>query len=165
MKRTLVLIRHAKSDRDLPWPDDFSRPLSMRGTHDAVRLAPMVLERIERPTVVLSSPAVRALSTASIFCRGMDGGHALLQVLPQLYHATPQAMAQVLSTLADDCRTVLLFAHEPGLSALVSMLRTEPLHHLPTCGAVGLGLHGSTWAVAMGAMAEPLFHITPKKTG
>ena len=162
MKRTLVLIRHAKSDRDQPWPDDFSRPLSMRGTHDAVRLAPEVVAAIPPVSLVLSSPAVRALSAATIFSRSIQDGHALLQLRPELYHATPRVMLNVLSSVADSRSCVLLFAHEPGLSGLVTKLRTEPLDHLPTCGAVGLGLVGATWAEALRGPAEHLFHITPK---
>ncbi len=162
MKRTLVLIRHAKSDRELPWPDDFSRPLSMRGTHDAVYMAPEVVAHIPPAPVILSSPAVRALSTATIFSQHIKDGHALLQLRPELYHATPQVMLHVLAGVADSCSCVLLFAHEPGLSGLVTMLRTEPMHHLSTCGAVGLSLQGTTWADALRGKAGHLFHITPK---
>ena len=64
MKRTLVMIRHAKSSWANPLQSDFERPLNERGQHDA----PMMGERLKTlnimPDLVIASPAKRAKQTA-----------------------------------------------------------------------------------------------------
>ncbi len=63
--KTIYLIRHAKSDWDNPLLQDIERPLNERGYADANVMG----TRLKTPGLIISSPAVRALSTALIFAR------------------------------------------------------------------------------------------------
>ena len=56
-KRTLVLMRHAKSSWETDDPD-LERPLSARGERDAEAAGRLLAERGLAPDVVLLSPAV-----------------------------------------------------------------------------------------------------------
>ena len=67
--RSLTIVRHAKSS----WKDrglsDRERPLNKRGERDAPIMAKRVAETGIRPSQIISSPAVRAWTTAKIFAR------------------------------------------------------------------------------------------------
>ena len=64
--KTLTIFRHAKSSWDFPDLTDHDRPLNKRGERDA----PVMAERLQtagvRPSLILSSPAVRAWRTAKM---------------------------------------------------------------------------------------------------
>ncbi len=68
--KTLHLLRHAWSSRDDASLPDRERPLEARGERDAARMSKRWSQRIEKPELILSSPAVRALATARIIARG-----------------------------------------------------------------------------------------------
>jgi phosphohistidine phosphatase len=65
MKR-LMLMRHAKSSWDQPDLPDFDRPLNKRGKRDAPLMARRLCELGEKPDLILSSPAERAIRTAMV---------------------------------------------------------------------------------------------------
>ena len=64
--KTLILVRHAKSD----WPentDDFDRPLAESGLQDAVKMSNFLKNQNITIDKMVSSPALRALNTCEIF--------------------------------------------------------------------------------------------------
>ena len=63
----LTLVRHAKSSWDNPALADFDRPLNARGERDAPRMAQHVRRALGIPDRIVSSPALRALTTARVF--------------------------------------------------------------------------------------------------
>lgn len=69
--KTLYLIRHAKSSWNIPSLSDIDRPLNERGYNDA-HIMSNRLCKPKNSTVIITSPAIRALSTALIFARICD---------------------------------------------------------------------------------------------
>jgi phosphohistidine phosphatase len=63
--RRLTLVRHAKSDWSLPGQQDWDRALNRRGQRDAPEMARRLRGRRLKPDLVLTSPAVRAVTTAN----------------------------------------------------------------------------------------------------
>jgi phosphohistidine phosphatase SixA len=75
--KTLFLVRHAKSSRDDLSLPDRDRPLDDRGKQDAPKMGKRLAKRDVRPDLLLSSPALRALTTAQVMaeelgCKGKD---------------------------------------------------------------------------------------------
>ena len=70
--KTLYLIRHAKSDRSIGELSDIDRPLNQRGYNDAHKMSLILKDKKIIPDLIISSPAIRALSTALIFCRNLN---------------------------------------------------------------------------------------------
>ena len=64
--KTLILVRHAKSS----WKDtnlnDIQRPLNKRGNRDAPLMGEHMAKHNIIPEVILSSPGLRALTTARL---------------------------------------------------------------------------------------------------
>lgn len=65
--KTLILVRHAKSDWGNPDLDDFDRPLNGRGKSDAPVMAHRLLDKKVKIDAFIASPAKRARKTAAIF--------------------------------------------------------------------------------------------------
>ena len=67
----LLVLRHAIAfPRDSKrWPDDAERPLTMEGVKRARRAAAGLKRIAKRPTLVLTSPLVRARDTEAIFAQ------------------------------------------------------------------------------------------------
>ena len=72
MKRTLLLVRHAKSSWDDVALPDKERPLADRGKRDAPMMGKRLAKRQVKPDLILTSPARRALSTAEIIAKELN---------------------------------------------------------------------------------------------
>lgn len=121
MSRTLVVMRHAKSS----WKTndaDLLRPLSGRGTRDAVVAGQRLAGT--RFDLVLVSPAARTRQTWD--CLSMAGVSAAeVRVEDDLYHAWTQQVIEVLAAVPDEAHKVLLIGHEPTVSDLVLTLASD----------------------------------------
>ena len=120
--KTLVIVHHAKSS----WKDlslsDHQRPLNKRGKRDAplmgARLAQWGLP-VDR---VISSSAVRALTTAEIITQEMGLPWDEIQVEDGLYHASEDEMLDLIWEQDDHIEGLMLFGHNPGMTYLVNDL-------------------------------------------
>ena len=135
----LVLARHAKSDWADEGLDDHDRPLNDRGRRDAPAMARTLLRAGVRPEVLLSSSAVRARETAEAFARAFD-----VDVIENadLYLAAPQALLAAARAAGSD--EVMVVAHDPGMSALVSRLADRD-ERMVTCAVAVFTWHEGTW--------------------
>ena len=64
--KTLLVMRHAKSDWGAPLGDDHERPLADRGVKAARRMGCFLTDSGSVPQLVISSTAVRARTTAEL---------------------------------------------------------------------------------------------------
>lgn len=126
MTRTLILIRHAKSDWDDPGLDDHDRPLNARGLRSAPRIGAWLAGLEMVPDAVLCSTAVRTRQT-------WDGIASQLPGAPDpifsrgLYHAAPLDM---LNAIRDsDAVRLAVVGHNPGIGSLAWSLADEPPAH------------------------------------
>lgn len=135
----LVLARHAKSD----WADegvvDHDRPLNDRGRRDAPAVARTVLRAGVRPEIVLSSTALRARETAAVFAKAFD---ADVTERPELYLAEPATLLAAARGAGVD--EIMVVAHDPGMSALVSRLADRDVR-MVTCAVAVFTWHDGTW--------------------
>jgi phosphohistidine phosphatase len=122
MTHELLLLRHAKSDWSVE-ADDFSRPLNKRGRRAAKKIGRWLHEQNLTPDTILSSPAMRALSTAQRVCRQLNINESAIIVDPRIYEADALTLLDILKTDCHEHR-VLLVGHNPGLEDL--LLRLVP---------------------------------------
>ncbi|MDR3416557.1 MAG: histidine phosphatase family protein [Nevskia sp.] len=143
--RRLTLVRHAKSSWDYEELSDFERPLNARGRRDASAMARKLVAELERPLRLVSSPALRAITTAHAFADALDIRHADIRVEPRIYEASRGTLLEVARQLDDADHHVLLFGHNPGLTELSLMLARCPFAELPTCAVATLRFEIPTW--------------------
>ena len=72
MKRTLLLMRHAKSDWNDSSLPDFDRPLNARGKKTAPVMGQWLIEHDLVPELILSSTAYRARETTELVKKSLD---------------------------------------------------------------------------------------------
>src|SRR5580765_7383009 len=126
--KTLFILRHAKSSWSEPDLADFDRPLNGRGTKAAPFMGKLMADRGYVPSVVLSSPAVRAKNTA-LLVKDAGGFHAELRFDDGIYEASPQGLRSVTSELDDEYASAMLVGHNPGIEGFIRFLTgtTEPM--------------------------------------
>lgn len=139
--KTLILLRHAKSDHP-PGLSDRDRPLAARGTLDAPRMGRRLHGRGIRIDRLISSPAVRALATARLVAAALEYPPRRIRVDERLYPGDPEHLLGVIRALDDHALQVMLVAHNPGLSELAHRCAVQ-ITHLPTCAAAVLEYDGA----------------------
>lgn len=114
--RTLVLLRHAKSD----YPEgvgDHDRPLAPRGRREAVLAGDWVKAHLPPVDAVLCSTAVRTRQTLE-----RTGIDAAVRYVAHLYDSTPGIVLEEINTAAEhfdaEPATLLVVGHEPVMSSL-----------------------------------------------
>ena len=132
MKRTLFLVRHAKSSWDDVALTDKERPLADRGKRDAPMMGKRLAKRQVRPDLILSSPARRALSTAEIIAKELNYRAEDIVVDDRLYATEAETLLGVIGDLSDKLKCVMLFGHNPEFTDLAHRLSNEPAL-MPTC--------------------------------
>lgn len=163
MKRTLYLVRHAKSSWDDPSLDDFERPLNERGKRDAPRMAKRMKERDIVPDLLYSSPATRAIKTCKEFAKVLGIKTSAVNTDDQLYHASEETLLSRVHGLKDQLDTVMLFGHNPGLTDFANLLTGEQILNIPTAGVVGIRFKADRWRDVRAGTGKLLFFDFPKK--
>ena len=165
MKR-LILLRHAKSSWSNDRLADADRPLTDRGERDAPRMGARLLERGIRPDLVLSSPAVRARSTARFVAGPLsyEAGDILLE--PALYLATPEKIMEVVAAQLDSVDSLLVVGHNPGLTDLARALLPDfALEDLPTSGTVVIDFSADRWSDIQSTRRQLVYYDFPQNPG
>ncbi len=145
--KNVCFIRHAKSD----WQDfrlsDHDRPLNERGEMDAPFMADLLYRSGLTVDGILSSTAQRAYSTALAFAEvfGIPADDILRS--RDLYHSDVYEMQTQLQALPEDWQSVLLFAHNPGLTDMANgLIHAERFDNVPTCGILLTQCPNQNWS-------------------
>jgi phosphohistidine phosphatase len=145
--RRLTLVRHAKSDMGLPGQQDWDRVLNRRGQQDVPEMARRLRERGFKPDLVLASPAVRALSTASIMARELKVAAERIAQDERLYLAEARSILEVVRELGGDATHVMVFAHNPGITDCANELSAgERIDNMPTCAVFSACFAVADWS-------------------
>jgi len=121
MNRELWLLRHGKADRNVI-TDDFDRPLKKRGKRAAQRVGAWMKQQNLVPELVISSPALRAITTAKIVCAALDVPEQEIQQDKRLYAEGYERLKTVLAASPVKAEKVLLVSHNPELEDLLIYL-------------------------------------------
>ena len=125
MKRTLILMRHAKSSWDSPTDSDHERPLNERGIKSARALGHWLREKNFLPDEALVSSSLRTQMTYA--------GLALETqptIVEALYNASSDFLLEAINSASKE--TLMVIAHNPGIGELAfrlaRMMRELPEH-------------------------------------
>lgn len=145
--RRLTLVRHAKSDWSLPDQQDWDRVLNKRGQRDAPEMARRLRSRRLKPDLILTSPAVRALTTASIMARELKVPAEAVAQDERLYLAEAPQLLEVIRELGGDVHHLMVFGHNPGVTDCANRLSAgEKIDTMPTCAFFSACFPVATWA-------------------
>ena len=143
--KILTIVRHAKSS----WGDqnlsDKERPLNNRGERDAPIMSRRIIEHGIRPSLIIASPAVRAWTTATIIAAETGYPKEFLQRENNLYLATLDSLLSTILAQDAGFNSMLLVAHNPGLTELANFLSPGVTNSLPTTGVVAVEFDQDDW--------------------
>ena len=118
--------------------------------------------RKNRPDLIVSSPAVRALETARIVAKKLGYPRKDIVVKERLYGAGVVELLDVIRNADESVATLMLFGHNPGLTELANHLGPREIPNLPTCGVLHLRFDADGWAVVGYARGDEVLFDFPK---
>ena len=161
--KVLTIVRHAKSS----WKDlslhDSQRPLNKRGKRDAPEMGRRIKEHGIRPSLIISSPAVRAWTTAKVVAEQIGYPREFLQKESGLYHASVEEILDVIVAQDNGFNNLMLFGHNPGLTDFANYLVPGLTNNLPTTGVVSVEIDTEDWSLYDLPATKLLVHDWPKK--
>lgn len=161
--KTLYIIRHAKSSWEHEDLHDLERPLTERGKKDAVLMGSLLRKYAAFPDEVISSPALRAISTARILCDeiGFDAHKAIIE--PGLYFKEVEDIIQVLHSREARPERIYIIGHNPTFTNLANALIPGFTEMMPTCGIVSVEFDIESWGLVNLGTGRLGFFEYPKK--
>jgi phosphohistidine phosphatase len=153
--KLVTIVRHAHAEKHDGDVEDFERRLDKRGRREAEQMADLAQALGLRPDHVVSSPAVRAISTAKEFARSLNFPLQRIRHDDRIYLAERSTLATILRSTPATARHVLLVGHNPGVSRLVSWLTGDDAGgDLPTAALCTLGGSLERWSELDGGLFE-----------
>jgi len=160
--KILTLVRHAKSSWEDSNISDRERPLNARGERDAPLMGKRIVAAGIRPSLILSSPAVRAWTTAKILAHEIGYPREFLQKERSLYLASLDNIIDVLIAQDSEFNSVMIVGHNPGLTTFANFLAPGVTDNLPTAGVVSVGFDQDDWNLHSAPKTELLSYDYPK---
>jgi len=151
--KTILILRHAKSDWGDPSLVDFDRPLAKRGRKDAPRMGQVLVQFDCVPDKILASPAERAKQTTELVAEAC-GYRKSIQWEAGFYGGGSEDLIGALRRLPNTVEWAMLVGHNPTLEETVADLLDASDSgwsnglsiRLPTAGLVCLEADILNWA-------------------
>jgi phosphohistidine phosphatase len=150
--RTLMLLRHAKSDYPAAVADH-ERPLAPRGEREAALAGDWLRAHCPAVEAVLCSTATRTRQTLA-----RTRIEAPVSYVDRLYDATPGAVIQEINGVDPDVGTLLVIGHEPAMSSVALGLANPDSSN--STAAEHISTKFPTSAIAVLRTAEPWDQLT-----
>lgn len=165
MNKQLLIVRHAKSD----WGDidlrDFDRPLNDRGFKSADTMGERLLSKGIKPDLIVSSPAVRAITTCKIITNKLGLEEKLIVIDKSIYEARTDKLLAIVNDLDNKHHLVALFGHNNSVTDLTVYLSDADIFNIPTCGMVLIDFPFDDWKMVSKSNGTINFYDYPKSKG
>lgn len=161
--KKLYLIRHAKSSWKEMGVDDFLRPLNKRGKRDLPYMAKRLKSFGIKPDLILSSPALRAKSTAEGIAQIVEYNKKEIVFEDSLYSSTYTNYRYLLDSLDEKYNEVFIIAHNPEITEVGERLSGAILTNIPTCAIVCIEFDVDSFKKIEEESGKVLFFDYPKK--
>jgi phosphohistidine phosphatase len=161
--KTLFLVRHAKSSWKDFNLDDRDRPLNKKGECDAPLMGKYLKKLNVRPSLIISSPAKRAISTAKIIASQIDYEKKKIITDENIYLATPEELSKQIIKCNNDINSLMLVGHNPGITEFLNLLCKDNIENMPTCSVACIEFQTNEWAYICDQKGKLKFFEYPKK--
>ena len=161
--KNLFLTRHAKSSLGNPGLADIDRPLNERGKKAAPFMGKLIVDKGEKPDLLISSPANRALSTAKAFGGAMGLVENDIIIDRTIYGAGAQQLLELVQDQDDLYKSIMLFGHNPTFTSFVNLLTGNNIMNVVTCGVIRIDFEFSSWTNIDFGSGRLVYYEYPKK--
>ncbi len=159
--KTLLIMRHGKSDWNSVSGSDHDRPLAERGIKAARRMGNYLRSTAQMPEFIIASTAERAASTARLAAESA-GFSGEIHLSPDLYYQGETGAMDEIANAPGQCSHLMLVGHEPWASGLTSRLIGNGGLSFPTAAISCIELPIKSWAKVSYGIGELLWFITPR---
>ncbi len=162
-ERVLYIVRHAKSSWEYEDISDLDRHLKIRGIRDAHDMARRVKIERKQPELLITSPAMRAMHTATIFTRVFEYNFSKLKIDQRLYGTGVSVIKEIVAEQAPEVYSLMIFGHNPDFSELAGIFSGNSIIEIPTCGLLRVTFKASGWEEISPDCVIDTYYDYPKK--
>lgn len=163
MLKELIIVRHGKAVTPDSFARDIDRVLAPRGINDGYKIGDSLKSEGIKPDLVLTSPAARASHTAFILARVLDVATDNIRIVKNFYHCNIPVFLNEIYALDNKYNSVLLSAHNPGITDLAHELTGGETNFLPTTGVAVVRFAIEKWTSISDAKPEFTLILKPKE--
>ena len=142
--KKLILFRHAKSS----WSHDVSdrdRPLTEKGIRKTEKISVTSKNIFFNTEVFFSSPANRALHTASIIINQLNLSFRNLHVEEDLYTFESSKLIKFIRDIPNSFSNVICVGHNPAFTNVTNLLSDSNIEYLPTSSWAEITFSQNSW--------------------
>ena len=141
--KSLYLLRHAKAESATLQFSDEDRALTPKGVDDAKKLATKLVKKDIEFDLILTSPAIRAITSAQIIANRLDQKQSL-RVEKKLYQADSTSLLAIVGKLHKKIKSILLVGHNPELEDFAAYMTGESVS-MQTCSLIEFTFELKDW--------------------
>lgn len=141
--KSLYLLRHAKAESATLQFSDEDRALTPKGVDDAKKLATKLVKKDIEFDLILTSPAIRAITSAQIIANRLDQKQSL-RVEKKLYQADCTTLLAIVGKLHKKIKSILLVGHNPALEDFAAYMTGESVS-MQTCSLIEFTFELKDW--------------------
>ncbi|MBK8808872.1 MAG: histidine phosphatase family protein [Bacteroidales bacterium] len=140
--KNIILLRHAKAEKENYNLSDFDRKLNEKGIKQVTDLKETFFDDTPTPDLILISSAQRTKETYNLLFESKNY-KAISTYKPDLYLASVDVIESIVASLPDSVQTLLLIGHNNGISDFANKFGLYI--GLPTCGVVVINSPLENW--------------------
>lgn len=158
----LFLGRHSKSLHEIERIKDIDRPLNQRGYDDAYLMARFISEQKIKPELIISSPAIRAFSSARIYSDILKL-KTELRIEQELYFNEKKYFEKNISFLPNELNALMLIGHNSGIHIYSELLSGSKIAKFPTSAIICIEFSTFSWDELKNSDSRVIYFQYPSK--
>jgi phosphohistidine phosphatase len=116
------------------------------------------------PDKIIASTAKRAAQTAKHIAKSIGLDADKIEWHEEMYHCVPTVFEEIIYSMDDAVNTLMIVAHNPGISEFAASLDpSNKVSHMPTCAVVGIEVDAARWSDLSSAGKSLFLFDTPKR--
>ncbi len=142
--KTLILIRHGKSDWSAGVPDK-ERPLNKRGLRNCPLMGNILQREGLIPERMYVSSAKRTTQTAQSISKILGTPQNKIISCPELYLCDPFTIDEIITFTPPKYNCIAIVGHNPALSQIAGQYSQQSYVDLPTLGVFAISFKTDSW--------------------
>lgn len=161
--KTLILLRHAKSDKSNMNIPDISRPLEESGRKEAREQGEFLRDQQLGIDLIISSPSIRTRQTLEIICPLIGYDYEKVIWDSTLYACSGEHLLSKVRKPEIEYHTIMYVGHNPSITVAANELQSsQKIDEVKTCGLVAIDFNTGLWSEVAALNGTLRFYAKPK---
>ena len=160
--KSVILLRHGKSDWNAPFRNDHERPLALRGIKAAKKMGRYLSNIDQVPGLTMSSTALRARNTAELAINAGKWSSDLV-LEKKIYESSVETLKSIITKQNDEYDSICLVGHEPTFSSFIERCNDSIWSRFPTASMARIDFNINSWCDIDLKIGTLVWLIRPKE--